>query len=278
MIDDNGVIYVYTNRTRIMETKRLKYQKLTENHKVGDNIKEIENQLGMEELNSKTVNYEKFKKYVSIKTQANDLLLSKYEKEFYRKLKWYSYINTKRSEDNLLNRIEEIYNNENGEKPIIMIGDCGDNPLSHYISCPNKKLLNKLSERFEVYLVDEYRTSKLNNITECEQENLYLPDFYGKTRKIHSILTYEMENKRQGCINRDKNAVYNIKKLVKCYLTNTEIPVNYRRTTKILEKQKIKDLNLQQNASKLDVKLNQAHQKDEKWSSKRVQLKESKNG
>ena len=53
-----------------------------------------------------------------------------------------------------------------------------------------------------------------------------------------------MENQRQGCINRDKNAVYNIRKLVKCYLTKMEIPINYRRTIKEINK---KDLNLQQN-------------------------------
>ena len=34
-----------------------------------------------------------------------------------------------------------------------------------------------------------------------------------KERKIHSILTYQMENNRKGCINRDKNGCKNIQKV-----------------------------------------------------------------
>ena len=36
-------------------------------------------------------------------------------------------------------------------------------------------------------------------------------------RKIHSVLMYKTESGRMGCINRDRNAVLNIRKLVKYY-------------------------------------------------------------
>jgi len=63
-------------------------------------------------------------------------------------------------------------------------------------------------------------------------ENLYLKfkkDTKEKERKIHSILTYQMENNRKGCINRDKNGCKNIQKVFNCYMETGERPEKYRR-------------------------------------------------
>ena len=63
-------------------------------------------------------------------------------------------------------------------------------------------------------------------------ENLYLKfkkDTKEKERKIHSILTYQMENNRKGCINRDKNGCKNIQKVFKYYMETGERPEKYRR-------------------------------------------------
>ncbi len=46
-------------------------------------------------------------------------------------------------------------------------------------------------------------------------ENLNLPNKLGKFRKIHSILTYKMENNRIGCINKDENAIRNMELISK---------------------------------------------------------------
>ena len=94
-------------------------------------------------------------------------------------------------------------------------------------------LKRKIAERFGVYNIDEFRTSKLNYKTEAKSKNLYLPDKKGKTREIHAILTYKMENNRLGCINRDKNAVNNIKKIVKHYFETGQRPYRYRRNVKL---------------------------------------------
>jgi len=61
---------------------------------------------------------------------------------------------------------------------------------------------------------------------------LFRQDPIKKERKIHSILTYKMENKRIGCINRDKNGCYNIRKLFNSYMESGEIPLKYRREYK----------------------------------------------
>ena len=101
-----------------------------------------------------------------------------------------------------------------------------------YISTPNLGLKRKLAEYFKVYNIDEFRSSCLNYKTEEKSENLYLPDKQGELRKIHSILTYQTESKRMGCINRDKNAVNNMVKIVKEYIEKKERPLKFRRDYK----------------------------------------------
>ena len=112
--------------------------------------------------------------------------------------------------------------------------------MKNFISTPNIGLRRKLATRFKVYLIDEYRTSCLNWKTEEYNDNLYLPDKTGKSRKMHSILariaavrpsdlTYEMENKRQGCINRDRNSCRNMRKIFEHHMKHGVRPERYCR-------------------------------------------------
>ena len=71
-------------------------------------------------------------------------------------------------------------------------------------------------EYFEnkVYNIDEFRTSCLHHKTENKCKNLYLEDKTNKLRKLHSVLTYKMENTWKGCINRDYNGCLNMMKIL----------------------------------------------------------------
>jgi hypothetical protein len=93
----------------------------------------------------------------------------------------------------------------------------GKNGSKGIISTPNKGLKKILTNNFTVYSIDEFRTSKLNCKTEEVNENLCLPDRKNKLREMHSILTFQMENNRMGCINRDSNTVNNMIKIVKYF-------------------------------------------------------------
>ena len=92
-----------------------------------------------------------------------------------------------------------------------------------------------MAEYFKIYNLDEFRTSCLNYKTESKCENLYLPDKKGTERKIHSILRYQTESNRMGCINRDENAVNNMIKIIKSYLIDKTRPEKYRRSYKFPE-------------------------------------------
>ena len=63
-------------------------------------------------------------------------------------------------------------------------------------------------------------------------KNLYLPDNKGEDRKIHSILTYQMENNRKGCVNRDKNGCRNIQHIFNYYKKTRKRPLKYSREYK----------------------------------------------
>jgi hypothetical protein len=230
MMDDNNKFISYTNKEHMEKTKRLKYSKKLNTYKINLGITSIETELTG--FNSKSCIVEDFKKYIKKKLEVNDKVLDLYNNNNkFRQYKWYSFINKKRAEDNLLNKIEKEYSKEHK----VIIGDWSiGKQMSNFISTPNITLKRKLKERFKVYNIDEFRTSCLNYKTENKCENLILPSpITGTNYKMHSILTYKMENNRLGCINRDKNGCYNIKKLFDTHMTLGNRPERYRRGVKI---------------------------------------------
>ena len=129
----------------------------------------------------------------------------------------------------MLNKIENKY----GKDIKIIIGDWSiGKQMRNFISTPNLSIKRKLNTRFEVYNIDEFRTSCLNYKTEELCNNLYLPDKRNIERKMHSILTFKMENKRKGCINRDKNGCKNIQKVFNHYIETGDRPEKYKRDYK----------------------------------------------
>ena len=230
MKDKEGNTFRYSNKQHVDITKRLKYQRLLQNYRDKKEISNIENELS--NYNSKTCKYDKFKLFISNKNRLNNILLLKYQEDIFRKYKWYSYINKKKSETTLIRNIKVKY----GKDSILIMGDYSDkncaNKLKGKMSTPNLGLKRKLGEYFTVYTLDEFRTSCLNYKTEEKCENLYLPDKKGIVRSIHSILTYQTENNRMGCINRDENATNNMIKLVHYFIENKDRPEKFRRDFK----------------------------------------------
>lgn len=239
MIDDNNKILNYTNRTRISQTKRLKYAKLRENYKKRRKVQQVEATLST--YNSKTCKYVKFQEYITKKYELNKKLFDFYNSTaYFKKLNWFSYLNTKRSEAKLLNLITKIY----GDDIVIIIGDWSyGKQMRNFMSTPNLGLKRLLASKFTVYEVDEFRTSCLHYKSEEICKNLYLPDAKQKYRKMHSILTYQMETQRLGCINRDKNGVKNIRKCVQYFLKTGN------RLAKFSRGVKWEDLTLDDNGS-----------------------------
>jgi len=217
--------YRYTNRKHAKLTKRLKYQRLIQNYKDKNDISKVENELT--KYNSRTCDLNKFKEFIKNKNKINAMLFEKYNKEIFRKYKWYGFLNRKHTETKMIKEIKNTF----GKNSIIFYGDFGFKTNCHKgnISTPNNRLKRLIGKQMKLYNLDEFRTSKLNYKTEEVCENLYLLDLKGKSRKLHSVLTYKMENKQIGCINRDENAVNNMIKIVNHYLNKKERLLKYRR-------------------------------------------------
>ena len=123
-----------------------------------------------------------------------------------------------------------------GNDSVIIMGDWSiGKQMKNFISTPNKGIKRKLHEKFEIYDIDEFRTSTLGLNGEERCGKLSYVDKIGKTRKLHSVLTYKMLNNKIGCINRDNLGVKNIRKIAMEWITKKEIPLRFRRGYKLEE-------------------------------------------
>jgi hypothetical protein len=232
MKDKKNVCYRYSNRKYANETKRFKYRQYFEKYKNKNGITEVEKKLS--NYNSKTVNIVKFKEYILNKNNVNEELFSKYNEEIFRKYKWYGHLNKKKADVKLVKDLKKTY----GKDAIMILGDASlkGNCKKGNISTPSSRYKKILMKNFKLYNIDEYNTSKIHYKTEEECKNFYHIDNNKtkekrKMRKIHAVLTYKMEHKKSGCINRDNNAVNNMIKIVNNQIEKKERPLKYKRGT-----------------------------------------------
>jgi len=234
MMDDNGQYVMYNNRKHLKGTKRLKYQRLLHNYKNKLEISPLEAQLSG--FNSKSCDRIEFTEYLHKKLETSNKTVSLYWDKKFRQYKWYAYINNMRTTDNMINEIKSTFSKDH----IIIIGDWGiGKQMRNFISTPNLTLKRKLSNHFKIYNIDEFRTSCVSYKTGERCENLHLKfknDKYDKLRKLHSVLTFKMENNRLGCINRDKNGCKNIQKIFDYYMGTGQRPELYSRSHKLPNK------------------------------------------
>src|SRR3989338_1692494 len=232
-IDDANKVFRYTRFQRIHETKRALHQKKIQKYKNENGLVPIETQLGM--MNSRTCYLTRFMQYVAVKNQVNSQLFVHYQQEFFRKMRLTSFIETKRSEANLINRIKKVYQTD--EREVVLIyGDCNVGyQMKHVISTPMIGMKRRLAKEFKVVHIDEYRTSCLDWKTGLRNENVRVAKADGGTKKLHSVLVSTIPNRgstgwSKSFINRDRNAVLNMRKITHQFLIDRTRPVEYRRT------------------------------------------------
>ncbi len=215
--NNNLETFRYTQNQRRLETRINKYSKIidTVNKKtiiLDKNIKELETILSS--LNSKTNNYNDFKKYIIEKNKLNSLLYSHYEKDFFRKFKLNRFINTQKSESKMIKNFTNKFGNS--KDIIFAIGDYSKG--SYNMKGLEPSICKKFRRIFknagiETYLINEFRTSKLCN--NCHNELEY---FMKRNNKfIHGLLCHtDNQHTCEIIHNRDKNAVQNM-----LYIINT---------------------------------------------------------
>ena len=184
------------------------------------------------EYKNGVINDDKFDELLKANKKVEELKDGTEYNRYLRKLKWYSYINKQRHESELLNEIEKIY----GKDAIFTFGNWSTTKGIRRISMPNMGMKKMLSKRFKVYLLDEFKTSKLCWKTKTEGYKLKVTDKYIKDgkeikseREIHSLLTLKMSNKEEGIINRDLNATKNMYEIVESLVKTGKRPTEFSR-------------------------------------------------
>ena len=208
-------------------------------------IKQIESELS--KYNSKTCDFNEFIDYLKIKNKINRILFEQYQDKIYRKLKWNRFINTQKSESKMLNNFEKRYGSPKLTNVIIGDYDKPNNPRGKE-PCITKRI-RKLLKLFgyDVYLINEFRTSKLCNKCHSEVENFMerpstKPKDEGKNILVWGLVCCTNEeckpntkSKKQinkygsNVYNRDTNAVLNMLHITKQLITTGKRPKKFTK-------------------------------------------------
>ena len=224
-IDKNGKTLAYTFSQKRFESKiTLSIQK---RKKILENDIIVKNKIEDFTLSGKTTNIKDFKEYIKERYKLSKSILDHYKQTDYRKYNWHTFINTKKSESNLIKRIKETY----GENIIIGIGDwCQEKQIKNFVPTKGIGLRRLLEKHFKVYLVDESFTSKVCH--ECKHETEYFKKVVEKDtfklnkRFVHGLLVCKNKNCSK-LWNRDTNGAKNIQLILKTHINGLKRPAGY---------------------------------------------------
>uniref|UniRef100_A0A6C0C7T5 Cas12f1-like TNB domain-containing protein n=1 Tax=viral metagenome TaxID=1070528 RepID=A0A6C0C7T5_9ZZZZ len=213
----------YTRKQRNRESKKMRNRKIMSNIKTEDIMKK---EAKLSDFNSKTCNFKKFSEYLAAKIKLNRELYDHYEQEIYRKLKFNVYTNTRKSESKMINNFKEKMGKPNDT--IIVFGDYSKEGTMKGSEPHISKRLKKVfvQNKYKLYEINEYNTSKLCNKCSCVTENIEKSG-----SKIWKLLRCTSEK----CLtyhDRDLNAVRNMKKIVSHVISGKGRPREYTNINK----------------------------------------------
>lgn len=229
--NNNDIFFRYTRCQRQLESRNKKYNNIIQNinktTKINDqSIKEIETELS--QYNSKSVIYENFMNYCKKKNEINRILFKHYENKIFRKLKFNRYINTQKSESKMIKNFENKYGKP--ENNIIILGDYDKKDHMKGKEPTITKRIRRIfrNHKYEVFLINEFRTSKL--CYKCENECV---NFKEREKHSYNGLVWDLTRcnnvKCKLIHNRDHNATKNMYKITKTILNGLPRPEKYCR-------------------------------------------------
>jgi len=232
--NNNDIKFRYTRSQRNVETKKKKYNKIREDIKEnkinGENVKNIESQLS--NYNSKICDINEFTFYLDKKIEINRILYEHYSNPIYRKLKMNTYINTQKSESKMMEEFRKKFGPP--DNVLIIFGDYGRKDTMKgcepHISRRIKRLFRNYG--YEVYLIDEYMTSKLCNRCQHELERFkYVKDKNGNDHLLWGLLRCK-NGKCKTIHNRDHNSPRNFQNIIESIFEGKGRPIEYSREKK----------------------------------------------
>ena len=232
--DANVYRYTQDRRRKIGKSKR--FNKLTINMKrkekiEGRKVQELEDELS--KLNRKTLDFEKFKEYIRQKNSVNVYLKKFYSREIFRKFKLDTFINIQRDEQNMINEFKAKYGNPN--EVVICFGDFEQKKHMKFKEPTKGKGMRTVfrKNKYEVYLVDEFRSSCM--CSKCEGglcERFLYRENPRPFRKGENLVWGLLKCQSCGGVwNRDRNGASNIYKISDNIISGRPRPNYLSRTT-----------------------------------------------
>ena len=223
MMDKNGNKLQYTAPQRKRESKAKTNQRILLLERKRNGIIEKETHLSFQ--NSKSVDYEKFKRYLVEKDKLNKETTDFYKREVWRKMKFRQYSYGKKSIDTFLNKIKETF----GENILIGYGNWSrSSQMKHFMPTMNKGLRKLIHKRYDTITINECNTSK--KCCDCNNDLEYYKDKKGD--KVFRLLVcsncVSCENKKIVFRTRDANSSINIMKLTSCWIEKQERPLCFQ--------------------------------------------------
>jgi len=160
----------YTQNERRFVSKKSKYKEIRRDVEKNSGAKLKEQYELLSATNSKSTDCDEFLRYVVAKNNMVGEIGGLYERVEYRKLRENVKINLRRSEDKFVQKFKDTY----GKDAVIVFGDWEERMGFLRGKEPTKgKSLRRMFRKtgFKVYLLDEFRTSKICH--KCHGENQY---------------------------------------------------------------------------------------------------------
>jgi hypothetical protein len=218
----------YTQKTRSHDQKTKLYTQKIESLETkyfDPETKQHNNDLS--KTNSRVCTVSDCREYIEKKLKVKKYTESLYEEELYRKLRWYRFINTQKSESQFINNLKTYYETDN---LTLLIGDWCNSGMRGLPSTKGKGLRTMFRKYgIPVILVNEYNTSRKLAKDGSELKNFLKIKLKTQYRECHGLLRSKSAiSGKSGhwyqIVNRDINGALNI--LVKglCILMNKDIP------------------------------------------------------
>jgi hypothetical protein len=226
MMDKNGKKLRYTSSQRKIESYGKRNQRILLQEKKKHKITEKETHLSFQI--SKTVDYNKFKKYLAEKDKLNKEVSEFYKKETWRKMNFRQYSYGKKSIDNFLNKIQETF----GSNILIGYGNWSrDTQMKHFMPTMNKGLRKQIHKRYDTITINEFNTSK--KCCDCYNEMKHYRD--KENKEVYRLFVcsncVSCQNKQTVFRIRDANSAVNIMNLTTCWINNQTRPEEFSRAS-----------------------------------------------
>ena len=223
MMDNKGNKLQYTAPQRKRESKAKTNQRILLVEKKRNNIIEKETHLSFQ--NSKSVDYEKFKKYLVGKDKLNKETTEFYKRDVWRKMKFRQYSYGKKSMDKFLNKIKETF----GENILIGYGNWSrSTQMKHFMPTMNKGLRKQIHKKYDTIIINECNTSK--KCCECNNDLSYYKNSDGN-KQFRLLVCSECvrpQVKQTVFRTRDANSAINIMNIAKCWIEKQERPACFQ--------------------------------------------------